>query len=468
MKKKKNKKAKFFILYIVIICILLGVGFYGIFSVLNKETIYEGIKIDKFNVSDMSREEALSLLKGNLEDKLSGKQMKLTYKDFAYDVGIKELGYHYSYEKALDEAYNIGREGNVINRIKTIMDTRKYGKTIELESAYNIKLINDLAVEISDEINLESKEAQFSFNGGKMSVTEDVVGRSVDTELLKKLIEENITVLKNIQIPVKEIQPTITKVQLSRINGVIGQFSTSFKTSSADRKENIRVAAKALDGKLVLPGETFSFNEATGPRTVAKGYKEANIIVKGEFIPGVGGGVCQMSTTLYNALIRADLSIVQRSPHSIPSSYVPYGHDAAVSYGHLDLKFKNDFDFPIYVHTFTKENQVFAYIYGDVNTKNYTVNINSEIVETIQPKEEIIKDNSLNAGERVVHQSGRTGYKVKTYKSIVKNGKVVKKSLLNSDFYKPRNYIYKVGPDLPTSLEEESTVPVDSESTEEE
>ena len=468
MNKKKNKKAKFFILYIVIICILLGVGFYGIFSVLNKETIYEGIKIDKFNVSDMSREEALSLLKGNLEDELSGKQMKLTYKDFAYDVGIKELGYHYSYEEALDEAYNIGREGNVINRIKTIMNTRKYGKTIELKSAYDIKLINDLAMQISDEINLESKEAQFNFNGGKMSVTEDVVGRSVDTELLKKLIEENITVLGNIQIPVEEIQPVMTKSQLSRINGVIGQFSTSFKTSSSDRKENIRVSAKALNGKLVLPGETFSFNDTTGSRTVAKGYKEANIIVKGEFIPGVGGGVCQMSTTLYNALIRADLTIVQRSPHSIPSTYVPYGQDAAVSYGHLDLKFRNDFDFPIYIHTRTNNDQVFVYIYGDVNTKNYTVKLDSEIVETIKPKEEIIEDSTLNPGERVVHQSGRTGYKVKTYKSIVKNGKVVKKSLLNSDFYKPRNYIYKVGPDLPTSVEEESTVPVDTENTDEE
>ena len=468
-KNKNNKnKVKFLILYIVILCVLLGVGFYGIFSALNRDTIYEGVKINSYDISNMTREEALRLLNESLEREISDKQMKLNYKEFTYDVSIKELGYHYCYEKALDEAYDIGREGNVFNRIKTIMDTRKYGKTVELESVYDVSLINDLALKISDDINLESKEAQLNFNGGKISVTEDVVGRSVDIELLKRLIEENITILKNIEIPVKEIQPVMTKEQLSRINSVIGEFSTSYSTSSSDRKENIRVSARALDGKIVLPGETFSFNGTTGPRTRDKGYKEANIIIGGEFIPGVGGGVCQMSTTLYNALVRADLTIVQRSPHSIPSTYVPYGQDAAVSYGHLDLKFRNDFDFPIYIHTRTNNDKVFVYIYGDVNTKNYTVKLDSEIVETINPKEEIIEDNSLNPGEKIVEQTGRTGYKVKTYKSIIKNGKVVERNLLNSDFYKPRNYIYKVGPQIETNVEEESIKPEEQDTINEE
>jgi len=466
-RQNKNKKIKFFILYIALIILLLGIGFYGFFSVLDRDTMYEDIKIENFNVSNMTKEEALNIIKGKLEGELSQKQMRLAYKDFVYDVGIKELGYHYCYDEAIEEAYSIGRKGSIINRIKTIMNTRKYGETIKLKTGYDSNLIDDLVMKISDDINLESKEAQFNFNGGRISVAQDVVGRKVDTVLLKKLIEGNIEVLEDIQIPVEEIKPTMTKAQLSRINGIIGQFSTSFKTSSADRKENIRVSAKALDGKLVLPGETVSFNDTTGPRTRAKGYKEANIIIGGEFIPGVGGGVCQMSTTLYNALVRADMTIVQRSPHSIPSTYVPYGQDAAVSYGHLDLKFRNDFDFPIYIHTLTKNNQVFVYIYGDVNTKNYTVKLDSEIVETIKPKEEIIRDNTLKTGDKVLHQSGRTGYKVKTYKSIVKGGKVVKRDLLNSDFYKPRNSIYKVGPDLPTNLEDENINPVDAENTEE-
>lgn len=466
-KKAESNKMKFIILYLVIIIILLSIGFYGLNKVLSRDTIYEGIKIENINVGNMTREEAISKLKGQFEGELSKKGMELKYKDFDYEIKLKDLGYRYMYEDALDEAYNIGREGNVFKRIKSIIDTKKNGKEIKLNTSYDTNAIDEWATMISDDINLQSKDAQFNFNGGNMKVTQEVVGRKVDTELLKKKIEENIEVLGDIEIPVEEIQPNMTSALLSRINGIIGQFSTSFKTSSSDRKENIRVSSKAINGQLIMPGETASFNNMTGPRTKEKGYKEANIILEGEFIPGVGGGVCQMSTTLYNALIRADLTIVQRSPHSIPSTYVPYGQDAAVSYGHLDLKFRNDFDFPIYINSFVKGDQVFVNIYGDVNVKNYTIKIDSEIVETIKPNEEIIEDKNLAPGEKKVEQSGRTGYKVKTYSTKIRNGQVIEKKLLNSDFYKPRKYIYKFGPGIPKISEDaDSETSEDTENTE--
>jgi len=451
--KQINKKRNIILLYIVIVLSLLGIGSYGISSVLNRDTIYEGVKIGNFDVSNMTKEQALNKIKGEMEEELAGKQMILKYEDKIYNVKIADLGFHYKYEKAIDEAYSIGREGNIVNKLKTIIDTKKYGRTLELETAYDKKLIDNLADEISQDINLESKEAVFNFNRGKMNITEEVVGRKVDTELLKQLIDENVYKLEDIEIPVEKIQPKATKAQLSRINGIIGQFSTSFKTSSSDRKENIRVAAKAIDGKLLMPGDTVSFNEMTGPRSKQNGYREANVILEGEFTPGFGGGVCQVSTTLYNALLNADVKVVERHPHSIPAKYVNYGQDAAVSFGSLDLKFRNDFDFPIYIHTQVSSDNIYIYIYGDVNTKNYNVKIDSELIEKVEPVVETVLDNSLKPGEKVLHQAGRIGYKTKTYKSIIKNGKVVKKELLHSDYYKPRKYIYKIGPKVEEQVE---------------
>ncbi len=313
---------------------------------------------------------------------------------------------------------------------------------------------------------MEGKDADISFNGKNFSITEETTGRKVNTEKLIKDIENNMNDLKEITIDVEQSVPTKTKALLSRINGVIGEFSTSFKGSSRDRIENITISAKSINN---MPKESVSFNNITGPRDKKFGYKEANVIVSGEFTPGVGGGVCQMSTTLYNALVRADINIMERHHHSIPATYVNYGHDAAVSYGYLDLKFQNEFDFPIYIYTRVSGSRVYVYIYGDRNVKDYDIDLVSDPVEKVQAQEETVVDTSLKPGTKQLVQKGRNGYKVKTYKVVSKNGEVTKKELITSDFYTPKNYIYKVNPQKEdasnTFTEEES---LDSSHIEEE
>lgn len=362
---EKGRKTKFLIIYIFIIVILFLIGFYGFYSLLNKDTMYEGIKIEKFDVSNMNKKEALNLIKKEMDKDIDGRKMILKYKDKNYTIGVKELGFYYDYKKAIDESYSIGRDDSIFSRLKTIYNTKKYGKKIKIKSGYDVKSIDKLADKISKDIDLESKNAIFHFNKGNMSVTEEQIGKKVNKKLLKKKVKENIYKLEDIEIPVEKINPKVTKAQLSRINGVIGEFSTSFKTSSSDRKENIRISTKALNGRLVMPGETFSFNESTGPRNEQNGYKKANIIVQGEFVPGFGGGLCQVSTTLYNALLSSKLNVVERHPHSMPVKYVPPDKDAAVSYGALDLKFRNDFDFPVYIDTQATKDSVKIYVYGD-------------------------------------------------------------------------------------------------------
>ena len=272
-----------------------------------------------------------------------------------------------------------------------------------------------------------------------------MAGKRLLKDDLLKLIDDNITKLEDIVIPVEDVMPIVTSNLLSRINGIIGEFSTSFKGSSKNRIENIKLSANAISNKLVLPGEEFSYNKATGPRTAESGYRAANVIIGGELTPDIGGGVCQTSTTLYNALLRADLTIVERHNHSIPVGYVPIGQDAAVAYGYLDLKFKNNFDFPVFIYSKVVGDRVYVYIYGDKNSKDYTIKVSSQIVETIQPKTQTIIDPSLEPGESIVIQKGRTGYKVVTYKSKVKDGKVISKEQISTDHYRKKDYIYKTG-----------------------
>lgn len=446
-----NKKNKIIlILLAILLAIILGLGFYGYFKVLSSELIYEGVIVDKFDLSFMSKEEALNFIKDKKEEEISSKKMSLVYMDKEYIFGLKELGFYYEYEEAVNKAYLVGREGNILNRLKNIVYARRNGIEISLDSNLNMEKIDHIADEISHDIDKEAKDAEFHFNNGSIAVTDEIVGKSVDKNKLRQAIKDNIYTLENIQVPVKDIIPKISKDLLSRINGVIGEFSTSFKGSSQNRIENIDLSSKSIKGKILMPGESMSFNETTGPREGKFGYKEASVIIAGEFTPAIGGGVCQTSTTLYNALLVADVTILERSPHSIPAKYVKFGQDAAVAFGFLDLKFRNDFDYPIYFDSKIVGDRVHFYVYGDKQSRDYTVKIESEILETIPSKEEIILDKTLEPGNKVLVQEGRTGYRVNTYKSIIKNGKTISKDLINKDFYRPRNFIYKVGEELAT------------------
>lgn len=435
---------------VIVLAAALGSGTYIYKNILNIDTIYEGVSIDGYDVSNRTMKQALEYIKAKKEAEVDQKSMNLIYDGKLYNIKLRQFGFSYKYDEAVNVAYSLGRKGNFLRRLRDIAKI-KSGVEVSLEPFYDSNKINNVANNISQEINKEPIDATLNFYNMKISVTDEVIGKRVLRDKLVSKIEENIYELKDIEIPAEDIQPRVKKSLLSRINGVIGEFSTSFKGSSRGRIENIRLSAKAISNKLILPGEEFSYNNTTGPRSHESGYQEANVIIGGELTPGLGGGVCQTSTTMYNSLLLADITILERHPHSIPAAYVPYGQDAAVSYGYLDLKFRNDFDFPIYTYAKVAGDRLYIYIYGDTKAKNYVVKITPEIVETIQPNTEKIIDEKLEPGAKIDIQKGRTGYKVKTYKTIIKNGKVLSKIQITTDNYRKKDYIYKVGPALPAN-----------------
>ena len=438
------------IILLVVLCFVIGTGigtgFYLYNNILNVETIYTGIKIDGYDVGDKTKKDALEYIKLSKSLETDKRDMDLIYEDEVYTVNLEDIGFNYGYEGAVDNAFDQGRIGSFIEKLKTIKKLRDQGINLPLESGYEREKINTIVGNIAQEMNKEPVEAIFKFNEGNIRIEEEALGRKLKEDELVKSIEDNLYLLDDIVMNFEEIEADITKKTLSRINGIIGEYSTSFKTSTVDRKENIRLSANAFKGKILLPGEELSYNDTTGPRESKFGYKEANVIFEGELIPGVGGGVCQTSTTMYNALLLSNLTIVERHPHSLVPTYVKFGQDAAVAYGQLDLKFRNDFDYPIYIDTKTTNERVYIYIYGDLNARDYTVKIEPEIIETLQGKVEEIYDGNLQPGEKLDIQKGRTGYKVKTYKSVIKNGQIINKNEITHDYYRQRDHIYKVGP----------------------
>ncbi len=452
----KNKKWLIILPILIILVVVAGGGYYiynNIYiDILESNNIYSGITVDNINVAEMTKEEAYNYIKTKKESESDKKSMELIYGDTNFNISKDQLGFEYDYEKAVDQAYGLGRDGSYLERYKHIQSLKDQGENIDLEWSYDFSGISTIVQGIAQKINIDSKDAEFDFNGGNIKITPETVGKNLDETKLAKLIEGNAEKLDDIELPVEVVNPEFTKEFYSSINGIIGEFSTSFKGSAYGRVENIKLSAKALSNRLLLPGDQLSYNSALGPIKRQFGFQEAPVIIAGDLTPGLGGGVCQTSTTLYNALLLADMKILERSPHSIAATYVPKGQDAAVAPGYLDLVFKNEFDFPVYTLSKVVGDKLYFYIYGDTTKKDYTVRIEPEIYEKIDYSINETLDETVAAGGKELVQDGRTGYKVKTYKTIIKDGKVIGKTQITHDYYRERNYVYKIGPEAPAPV----------------
>ena len=195
-----------------------------------------------------------------------------------------------------------------------------------------------------------------------------------------------------------------------------------------------------------MPGEIFSFNDVVGPRTAERGYKEAGTYVGNKIEPGIGGGICQVSTTIYRAAMKANLRSIERTNHSMAVGYAQPGLDATVSYGYLDYKFKNTYDFPIYIQGNTSGKVVTYSIYGDPSALNgRTYDMASEILETIPPETKVVDDSSLPVGQEVTEGAGMTGYRARAYQITYENGSEVNREVVSTDTYASVGIVVKKG-----------------------
>ena len=265
------------------------------------------------------------------------------------------------------------------------------------------------------------------------------------------LVSSVATALKGnhvVQVPLIQGEKRISDDQLSGITDVVSSFTTRFPKKQYSRNSNIKLASSKLDGVILLPGETLSFNGTVGPRTIQRGFKLAGVYKNGRHDTGIGGGICQVSTTLYNACIFGNIKIVRRSNHSMPVAYVPLGRDATVDYGNLDLVIQNNYPNPIAVSSAFASGTLTFRILGK---KDPTLNIKleQENGKSWNVGTKIVQDPKLPMGAREVVEKGSWGHSLTTYRLIFKNGVLAEKQLLNRSYYGGGEKIIAVGPSAP-------------------
>ncbi len=297
---------------------------------------------------------------------------------------------------------------------------------------------------LKDELDRLPSDARLDLEHKKL--VPEVLGRLLDVDASMASLEQAVQDGKrSVKLAFETRTPKRVASQLEGIefNGVLGYFETNYDRAarSAARTFNLRLAASKLDGTVLLPGETFDFNEVVGPRDEANGYKVAPVIAEGEVVDGIGGGTCQISGTLHGAAFFAGLDIVERYPHTRPSSYIKMGLDATVVYPTIDFRVKNGFDFPVVLHETVKGGVVRAEILGPPRTR--TVTLIRRIDAAIPYEETERPDNSLPEGVRVLSQRGVPGFRLHRYR-IIRDGRNAVRERWN-DVYPPTTQIIRVG-----------------------
>jgi vancomycin resistance protein YoaR len=241
--------------------------------------------------------------------------------------------------------------------------------------------------------------------------------------------------------------PTVTEKQLNDtiFADCLGTYSSRYNAGDVNRSYNVALASKNINELILAPGEVFSYNDSVGPRTTARGFRVAHVYVGNRVEDGVGGGICQVSSTLYNAVVLSDLKIVTRTNHSLPVSYVPMGRDATVSYGSIDFKFENNTKMPIKISASASGGLAQISIYGTKENPGRTVSIESVCTATYPAQLEQIEDPTLPEGTVQVEQAGSSGSSYQTYKIVSENGKVISREPLAKSRYIAANRIERVG-----------------------
>lgn len=445
-----SKFTKIFLVLVTLVLLSLGGGYIYIKNEVSKynNLIYPSVYIENINLSSKSKTEAKNIMNKKFSNPIEKKNINIIDGGERYSLLYSKLKPKYDIDKAIDEAFNYGKNLKILDKYNIIKkkETKKY----KLSLSYDKKYLREFLNSVEKKINRNYENAKINVSNGNINITDDKKGKKLDKDKLNKMLESKIKSKSfsdiNIKAPVNESEAKITKNKLSVINKNVSNYTTNYGSiSSSERVNNIKIATDSINGTLLMPNDIFSFNKIVGPRTSKKGYKKAPVIVGTKAQPGLGGGICQVSSTLYNCILEANLKPIEREHHSIPSHYVELGRDATVNYGSIDLKFKNTLKYPIYIEGKTSNGNVNFNIYSNKSLNNISYKISSEVYDTITPKEKYIYDSSIPKGKIEITNNSSMGYKVKTYRNIIKNGKIIKKELVSDDFYRPVDKLIKKG-----------------------
>lgn len=293
------------------------------------------------------------------------------------------------------------------------------------------------------------RPAKVFFRKGAIVRQFEVAGVALNADGMVEAVSDAIRNGHNVQLPIEEAEKHTPDEDLKNIKQVVAEFSTRFSARNRPRSANIKLAASKIDGLVLMPGDQFSFNGIVGQRTLKAGFQVAGVYINGQHDTGVGGGICQVSTTLYNSALFANLKINRRRNHSLPVPYVPLGRDATVDWGNIDLVLENSYDRPIALTAAYTPGKLTFRVLG-MKSPGLSVKVSQEGLRSWTVAKQEVKDESLPAGKTKVIKPGSTGHSVKTYRSVYQDGKLVRRELLGTSRYGGDAQVIAVGTGKPT------------------
>ena len=453
--RRTKRRAPIAIVGIVLALVCVGVvALIAIQAKLKREitsggTIAENIQIGEVAVGKMHTKEAQDAVQSYV-DQIMDKKFTVTTGETKLEATAEQLGLTWKNTGVVKEAEAYGKEGSVFSRYRTEKGLKKKAKKFPLELEAKKEVIETFFKEKAPVFEQDAVDATLTRENGQFVVTDGKNGVKLDIE---KSIENTEAFLKNwngsdteIQLTADIVKPKASKEQLAKIKDVLGTYSTDYSSSPSGRKQNVKTGAEKINGKLFYPGETFSVYEAVSPFDEEHGYALAGSYENGTTVETYGGGICQVSTTLYNAVIRAELGIEERFCHSMVVHYVEPSEDAAIAGTYKDLKFKNDKDTPIYIEGSADGATLTFTVYGEeTRPANREVSFESEIVKKIDSRTKYVSDGSKKIGYRASSGSSHTGYIAKLWKIIKIDGKEQSREEFNSSEYKSTNIVVSIG-----------------------
>ncbi|MHB9038385.1 MAG: VanW family protein [Armatimonadota bacterium] len=410
------------------------------------DRICAGVSISEVSVAGLTKAQAGEIVR-KWAIKRSGRRITLTALDARWVGAVEDFGARVKWKESVDRAFDVGRKGGMLNRIVCVCTPKGSGKRIRAEVALNNSQIQKTIAKVAGTINRPHKDAKIKVVAGRLEVEQDSVGLVLDE---KRAIESISRALESDEmvaaLPVVADKPDVTAQDARGIDTLLARFTTPFNPGKRDRTHNLVLAARGINGTIVKPGQKFSYNNAVGPRVLNRGFRNAPIFVRGKLEPGIGGGICQVSTTLYNAILLAGIRVLERYPHSRTVPYVGPGRDATVAYGLRDFRFENSNTSSICILTNISRGNLTVDIYGIADDKKNIKIFAGAAKYTPAKAMQTVNDPALSSGAHQVVDKGSRGVSITVYRKIVGPDGTEVTEVVSKDRYPAQPKIVAVGP----------------------
>jgi len=412
-----------------------------------REAVLPGISVQGVAIGGLSYRQAVEKLKQELPwPRPESLLVLLGPEGQRQNIRYSDINYSADYEASAKEALQYGQRVSSWRSLPLMFGTMTSGHDLPLKKKFNRQALHAILNELAAQYNQLAQDAQLAFNGDNVTVFQDIKGRQLDNEAtIRELLNSPID-NHNLKLQFRIVEPTRKASDYKGINSRLAMYVTGFDPQKTDRTYNVSLASQLVNNIIVKPGEIFSLNKTLGPRTAEAGYRQAPVIVNNKLVPDYGGGVCQVATTLYNAVLLAGLKVVERTPHSMPVPYAPEGKDATIAGDVIDFKFLNNTAYPVLLTSQTQQGKLVMSVFGHrdgVSARLIKIETERSISKATR---QYVEDPSLDPGQVVIRRPGSDGYELKTYEIVVENDQEISRRLIARNVVETEPEIIAVGP----------------------